>query len=42
MIQPIDINVDHDEGKEKSYRVHDKMIDLVHLLSIEENCDKIS
>jgi hypothetical protein len=36
MIQPIDIN-DDNEGKEKSYRVHDMVLDLVCLLPSEEN-----
>ena len=36
MIQPIDINVD-DEGMQKSYRVHDMVIDLVYFLPSEEN-----
>src|SRR4051812_46487621 len=36
MIQPIDIN-DDNGGMEKSYRVHDMVLDLVCLLPSEEN-----
>lgn len=36
MIQPIDIN-DDDEGEDKSYRVHDIVVDLVCFLPSKEN-----